>query len=145
MTKLWLKKVTSFELRVYDEQGFQKIEKLPFDIPLFGDVVRKRNYERLKLYHALIDVVAKGVGVDHESMDEHLRINLGYYRDVTWPDGRVQRRATSIGYENMPDEATFMVFFEKAVAAIYMLYGILPSEQKRQIDEMLAPRAERRR
>lgn len=144
MAKFWCKRIGA-HLEPYDQQGFEAMEKLPWDTGLRVEVTQPRNAARLRLYHGLVDVCAKGVGVDHESMDDDLRINLGYYHEVKWPDGRIQKRPDSISFDAMPDEAAFATFLERAIQAVYILYGILPAHSRAKLDEILAPKTEKRR
>jgi hypothetical protein len=138
-------KRVGYSFTTYDPLGEEAMDPLPWRVPFQIVATRPRNLDRLKLYHTLITVVAKGLGQNHDDVDAQVRINLGYFEEARLPSGVIIPRPTSISYENMPDESTFIEFFEKAIQAVYVLYGILPADARRKIDELLAPKTERRR
>mgnify|MGYP001267526807 CR=1 FL=1 len=141
--RIWTKRGGS-GLIVDDDASAIKLEKVPWDTYLQTDIKQPRNYERLKLRWALIHIVARAVGEDDEDMSDKLKIACGYYRELRFRDGRVDRKALSISYDEM-DEITFAQYFEREVQAIYMLYGILPEHVRRELDAILAPRTEKYR
>lgn len=143
MTILWLKRKGAF-LFAYDQGGMEVFDKLPTDKPLHVEITQPRNYERLKLRWALIHIVAKAFNEDPEETSDKIKIAVGYFTELHFPNGRVDRRAKSISYGAM-DELKFGEHMEKEIQAVYQLYGIMPKDAQREIDEMLAPKAERTR
>lgn len=143
MTTLWVKRKGAF-LFAYDEGGMEVFDKLPTDKPLHVEITQPRNYERLKLRWALIHIVAKAFNEDPEETSDKIKIAVGHFTEMRFPDGRVDRRAKSISYANM-DEIQFAEHFEREIAAVYSLYGIMPKDAQREIDEMLSPKTERTR
>ena len=144
MTRIWVKRSGS-GLFVYERIGEEDIQKLPLDTPLKAEITQPRNYKRLQLHHCLLHIVAKGIGIDKETVEKDIKKALGYYVEVTRPNGAVVPVFKSVSYSAMPDEAAFIEFFEREIQAVYHLYGILPDDARRQIDEMLAPKTEVRR
>lgn len=143
MIAIWVKRRGPY-LYPYDQGGTDEFARLPIEKPLRIEITQPRNPERLRLRWALIQLVAKGLHMDHEDVSDEIKIACGHYTERQYPDGSVVRRAKSISNDAM-DEIAFREYHEKEIQAIYMLYGILPEDIKRELDKILAPATERRR
>lgn len=142
-TTLWLKRRGPY-LYPDDEGSTEVFSRLPTERSLFVEISQPRSHERLKLRWALVHIVAKAVGEDPEEISDKIKIAVGHYSELRFPDGRIDRRAKSISYAAL-DEIAFKEHLEKEIAAIYHLYDILPADAKKQLDEILSPKAERTR
>src|SRR5262245_59499276 len=130
--KFWLKS-DGKSLYADDSHSSELLAELPRDTSLLVEVSQPRNPDRLKLRWALIQVIAKAMGEDAEDISDKIKIVCGHYRELRFPNGKVERKAKSISFANM-DELAFREHFEKEVQAVYHLYGILPKDAQQEID-----------
>ena len=141
--KFWTKREGS-ALWIRDDKSAVKFARLPWDTWLQTEIKQPRNLQRLRLRWKLIHIVAEGIGEDDEDISDKIKIACGHYKELHFPDGRIDRKPLSIGYDEM-EEIEFQQHFEKEIQAIYMLWGILPEHTRAELNEILAPKTDKYR
>jgi hypothetical protein len=127
-----------------DDASRAIFEKIPSGKDVEIDAVQKRNPQFHRLVFALFGLIAKAFDQDMDDVRKRLLEAIGESHTVTFPDGSSRVYANSIAYSSM-EEIKFGEVFEKLVKATYLIYGTFPSDIKREIDALLAPKTERRR
>lgn len=82
------------------------------------EIKKKRNYEFLKKYMALINLCHENQE-QFEMFDdtrEYLTIKAGYYRKVEMPNGNIQVKPKSISFASM-DDIEFDDLYQKVITA----------------------------
>lgn len=125
-----------------DAVSQETIMKLPVTKDLRIEATAPRNPQFHRMVFALFGILAKAFDEDLETVRHKLMISIGEYDTISFPDGSADRRAKSLAYANM-DDLQFKELFEKLVKATYLLYGILSTDMRREIDDLLAPKTVR--
>lgn len=108
--------------------------KLPFGKPMKVEVKQPRNLQHHKLFWALCQRIADGIGSTAENVSDVLKIGSGHFslvRTKTYGDLKLPK---SIAFNNM-DQTEFHAFFERCVQTIYSEWAIDPAS----VADLLTP------
>lgn len=141
MAQFWARRIGT-GLYGIDVASQDILMKLPLTKDLRIEATAPRNPQFHRLAFALFNILAKAFDEDLESVRHKLMISIGEYDTIHFPDGSSDRRAKSISYASM-DDIVFKELFEKLVKATYAVYGILPADMRREVDDLLAPKTVR--
>lgn len=107
-------------------------------------VTQSRSSRQLRLYRAMLSLVAENLEQDVTADDLHewLKLRLGYVREVRQRNGEVVHVAKSVAFAKM-DQPTFREFFDKAVTMLieHIIPGLDSADLEREARAMLGEAA----
>lgn len=122
MVNIWLKRVGVALLPDGDE-SIAVFSKIPFNKSLYAEVKQPRNGAHHRLFWAVVQRIANGIGKSADEVCDVLKIGTGHCTYVqTKSYGRLAL-PKSISFAAM-DQTAFSEFFEKALVVIFEEWGI---------------------
>lgn len=135
MTKLWLKRVGN-ALHPDGDESVIALSKVPFGKSFAAELRQPRNGAFHRLYWALCQRVAEGIGATAENVSDALKIATGHYTTLRTKTYGDLKQPKSISFAAM-DNAAFSEFFERCVQTIYTEWKIDPAA----VEDLLVPQA----
>lgn len=141
--KFWARKVTASGrdyLVPVDGASTGIFAKIPFSKDIETETRQPRNPQFHRMVFVLVNRLAEAFDEEPENVRHQLCVRIGWYEEIVCiePDGsrRIDRRPKSWSFAKM-DQQQFRALFDDLVKATYAIWGILPADIRREINDIL--------